>query len=99
MDIGNTGDGNDRTDAGFLYFYFVQTIKLVELADFHLTAFLRVMGIDDDGILVDTDCTVADFADTDTANIFVVIDSADQYLCTLVRITFRSRNVIDDSFE
>ena len=37
-----------------------------------------------------------DLADTDTANIFIIINGTDQYLCALVRITFRSRNVVDD---
>ena len=36
VNIGNTGNGNDGTDACFLDFHFVQTVKLVQLADLHL---------------------------------------------------------------
>ena len=96
MNIGNTGNSDDGTDACFLNFHFVQTVKLIELADFRLATLFRVVGIDDDSIFIHTDRTVADLADTDTANIFIIINGTDQYLCALVRITFRSRNVVDD---
>ena len=38
--------------------------------------------VDNDNILIDTDHAVIYFADADTADIFVVIDRTDQYLCT-----------------
>ena len=55
--------------------------------------------VDDDNILIDTDHAVIYFADADAADIFVVIDRTDQYLCTCIRIPFRCRNVIQDRFK
>ena len=50
-------------------------------------------------ILVDRNRSVIDFSDTDTANVFIVIDGADQHLCTCIRISFRSRDVIQDGLK
>ena len=50
-------------------------------------------------ILVDRNRSVIDFSNTDTANVFIVIDGADQHLCTCIRIPFRCRNVIQNRFE
>ena len=50
-------------------------------------------------ILVDRNRSVIDFSNTDTANVFIVIDGADQHLCTCIRISFRSRDVIQDGLK
>ena len=93
MDFRDTGDGYDRTDTGFLYFYFIQTVKLVQLADLYFFLFGRIMMVHQHHFLVDSDLTVVHFTYTDTSYIFVVVDGTDQHLCTCVRITFRSRDV------
>ena len=43
MDICDTGNSNDRTNVGFLHFNFVQTVKLIELADLNFLAFIQIM--------------------------------------------------------
>ena len=50
-------------------------------------------------ILVYSDCTVLYFTNSDTTNIFIVVNRADQHLGRSFRITFRSRNVVKDSLE
>ena len=57
------------------------------------------MLIYDDEILIYLEDTVVDLADTDTSNVFVVVDGADKHLHTCIRITCRGRNVINDSVE
>ena len=59
MKLADTGDGNDGTDACFLYLYFIQTIKLVQLADLGLDDLVGVVVVTDDHILIHTDGTVA----------------------------------------
>ena len=43
MDICDTGNSNDSTDSGLFYFNFVQTVKLVELADLNFLTFVQIM--------------------------------------------------------
>ena len=50
-------------------------------------------------ILVDRNRSVIDFSNTDTANVFIVIDGTDQHLCPCIRISFRSRDVIQDGLK
>ena len=57
------------------------------------------MVVHNNHILVDRDGSVIHFSDTDTTNVFIVIDGADQHLCTCIRITFRSWNVIQDGLK
>ena len=97
--IGNTGDGNDRANACFLDFNFIQTIKFIELADFYLGLFIGVMMVTDDNFLVYLDCAVVNLADTDTSYIFVVIDGADQYLGACIGISLGSGDIIDNGLK
>ena len=50
--------------------------------------------VDYDRFLIYFQGTIVDLTDTDTSNVFIVINGTDQYLCRCFRITFRSRNVI-----
>ena len=43
MDICDTGNSNDSADSGLFYFNFVQTVKLVELADLNFLTFVQIM--------------------------------------------------------
>ena len=63
-----------------VYFYFVQTVKLIELADLDTLLLVRLVMVDEDAVLVYFDGTVVHFADADTAHILVVVDGADQNL-------------------
>ena len=96
VDICNTGNGYDGADAGRFHFYFVQTVELVQLADLDALFFVRVVMVYQYGVHVDTDFAVVHFADTDTAHIFVVVDGADEHLCACLRISFGSRDVVQD---
>ena len=53
----------------------------------------------DNHILVHGDGTAVYFSNADTAYIFVVVDGTDQYLGRCFRITFRSRNIIQNGIE
>ena len=99
MDVCNAGDGNDGADAGFLDFYFVQTIIFIKLADLYFLHLIGFVMIDDDNVLIDLDSAVVYLADTDSSHVFVVVDRADQNLCTGIRITLRSGNVLDDGIK
>ena len=78
--IGDSRDGDDRADGCVLYFYFVQTVEFIETADFYFLLFVRVMMVDKDHILVDGDCAVVNFSDTDASDILVVVNGADEHL-------------------
>ena len=99
MDVRNTGDSYDGTDSGFIHIYLIQTVKLIELADFYLLELVRIVVVHHDHILVDADSSVIHLTDTDTAHILVVVDGADQYLGSGFRISLRSGDVVDDSLE
>ena len=43
MNICNTGDCNNRTKAGFCYFFFAKSVKFVEFADFYAFFLIRIM--------------------------------------------------------
>ena len=57
------------------------------------------MMVDNNHILIDGDGTVIYLSDTDTSDIFIVIDGADQYLGWSFRVSFRCGNVIKDRFK
>ena len=99
VELTDTGDCNDGTDACFLDFYFIQTIELVQLADFGLDDLVGVVVVTDDHILVHTDGTVVYLTDTDTTYIFIIINGTDQYLGSSIRISFGSGNVVNDRLE
>ena len=50
--------------------------------------------VDENHVLVDGNASVVHFSDADTADIFVVIDGADQNLGSGIRIPLRSRDVV-----
>ena len=60
---------------------------------------VRVMVVNNHNFLVDFDNTVVNLADTDTANIIIVIDCADKYLQRSLRVSFRSRDIFYYSFK
>ena len=47
-------------------------------------------------LLIDSQTAVVYLADADTANEFIVINGADQYLGICIRVALRSRDRIDD---
>ena len=99
MDICNTGDRYDGSDSCLIYFNFIQAIKFIKLTDLDFFVLLRIVSIDNDNILIDLNRSVADFADTDTADIFIIVNGADQSLSRSIRITFRCRDVFNDRFK
>ena len=99
MDIFDTGYSYDGTDGCFFYFDFVQSVKFIKFADLDFFAFVKVMMVQKSKLLVDSNLTVFYFTDTDTSDIFVVVDGADQYLCVSVRITFRCRDIFQNGLK
>ena len=91
MDICDTGNRYDRTDLCFLYFYFIQTFKLIELTDLNFAELVRLMMVDDDAVLIYFQVAVVDLTNADTSYILVVINRADQNLCLCIRISLRRR--------
>ena len=43
VDICDTGNSNDGTNSSFLYFNFIQTVKLIKLADLNFLTFVQIM--------------------------------------------------------
>ena len=93
VNLRDTGNSNDRTDACFLYFYLIQTFKFIQFTDLYFFLLGRIVMVHQHHFLVDSDLTVVYFTDTDTTYIFIVVDGTDKNLCTCIRITFRSRDV------
>ena len=50
--------------------------------------------VDNDALLPGADRSVVHFADADSADIFIVINGADQHLCARFGISFRSGNIV-----
>ena len=94
VQISDTGDRYDGADRCFIYFYFIQTVKLIQFADLYFFLFVRIVMVDKNAVLVDTDGSVIYFTNTDTSNVFVVVDGTDQNLSSGSFITLRSRNII-----
>lgn len=91
MDICDTGNRYDRTDLCLLYFYFIQTLKLIELTDLNFAELVRLMMVDDDAVLIYFQVTVVDLTNANTSYILVVINCTDQNLCLCIRISLRRR--------
>ena len=99
MKIGNTGDGYDGTNGSLVYFYFVQTVKLIELADLDTALLVRLVMVYEDTVLVYFDSTVVHFADADTAHILVVVDGADQNLGSGSLVAFGSGDIVQNGLK
>ncbi len=57
------------------------------------------MVVADDNLLIDPDCAVVYFTDTDTPDIVIIVNGADKYLCACIGITFGSGNVVQNGFK
>ena len=55
VQISDTGDRYDGADRCFVYFYFIQTVKLIQFADLYFFLFVRIVMVDKNAVLVDTD--------------------------------------------
>ena len=93
MDVCNTGNCNNGSDGCFFYFYTVQSLKFVKFGNLYFFKFIRIVMVYDYCILVYTDGSVIYFTNTDTAYIFIVVDSADENLCIGFRISLRCRDL------
>ena len=96
MDLGNTGDGNDGANGGFLHIHLLQAVELIQTADLDFMLLVRIMMIQKRQLLVDGDGAVLHLADADPAYVFIVIDGADQDLGILIRIAFRRGDIFQD---
>ena len=52
MQVCNTGNCNDGADTRFADFYFIQTVKLIKLADLNLLFFVRIVVVQKSKLLV-----------------------------------------------
>ena len=80
------GDRNDRSDTGLFDLYLIQTVKFIELADFYFLLLVRGMVVYKNHFLIDCNLAVIYFTDADTADIFVIVDRADEHLSRGIRI-------------
>ena len=94
VQVCDTGNGYDGTNGSRFYFYFIQTVKLIQLADLDTFLFVRLVMIYQNAFLVYLDDTVVYFTNADTSNILIVINGADQYLGSSGLISGRSRDVV-----
>ena len=99
MKIIDTGDSDDRSDAGLLHFDAAKALELIELTDLDLAVNIGIVVVDDHTFLIHTDLAVVHFADADTAYIFIVVDGADQHLCARFGVSFRRGNIINDGLK
>ena len=99
MDVCDSGYSDNGADGGFSHLDFFQTVELVELADLYFFPLGQIVMVHQHDILIDTDRSVVHLADTDTADIFIVINGADQYLSACVGISLRSRDIFQDCLE
>ena len=77
LDIRNTGYCNDGTDGSFVYFYFVQTFKFIKLVDLYFLGEGWIVMVYNGNFLVYAKSTVINLTNTDTANVFVIVDGTD----------------------
>ena len=77
MNVCNAGNCHNGAYGSFLYFYLFQAVKFIEFADFYFAAFIFVMCIDNNDILVYFDGAIINFTNTDAPYIFVIINGAD----------------------
>ena len=99
MDVGDAGNGHDGADAGFLYLHLVQSVKLIEFADFYLALLVRFMVIDDHHLLIYPDDAIVHLAYADAPHILVVVDGTDQRLGPGFGISLRSGDVVQYGFK
>ena len=81
---------------GFLYLHLVQTVELIELADFYLLLLVRFVVVADDDLLIDGDRAIVNLADTDASHILIVVDGADQHLRACLGIALRRGDIVED---
>ena len=94
MNVRNSGNSNNGTDACFLDIYLIQAIIFIKSTDLYFSGLLGFMCIDDDRILIDLDDAVVYLADTDTSDVFVIINGTDEHLRTCIGISLGSRYII-----
>ena len=99
MQVGDTGQRYDGTHGRFPHIDLFQPVKLIELADLDFGHLLGFMVIDHHRFLVNADRTPVDLAHTDPADVFVVVNGADQDLQRLVGIPLRCRNAFQDGLK
>ena len=99
LKVTDTGDSYNRTDFRLLHIYFAQTVEFIKLCNSGLLMNGRIVIINAYNFLSDSNGTVVDFTDSDSSYIFIIIYSRNQDLSTLLRIAFRSRNIVDDRLE
>ena len=99
MQVINTGDSYDRADLRFLNLYAAKALKLIELADLDLAAYIGIMVVDDHTLLIDSNGTVINLADTDPSDILIVVDRADQHLGSHIGVALGCGNIIDNGFK
>ena len=99
MEVVDPGDGDDRSNPGLLHLYAAQAFKFIELADLDLAVHIRIVVVDDDTFLIDTQPSVIDLADTDPADVLIVVDRADQHLSPRLGITLGRGDIIDDGLK
>src|SRR5690606_31886493 len=94
VQLAQTGDRDDITRCSQIAVDTLQTQVSQHLAHFTVTGF--AFAIDDSNLLVRLHFTAFDAADTDNANVVVVVQLGDLHLQRTIKINIRSRYVIDN---
>ena len=82
-----------------VYFHSLQAFEFVKLADLDLAHHVRVVVVYDHALLIDLEGTIVYFTDADPADVFVVVDSADQHLGACLGISLGSGDIVDDGLK
>ena len=73
MEILDTGDRNDLTAVCLIDIDSCETVEGVELRDTYTGTLVRIVVVDDIGLLIQLQGTVIDLTDADTADELVII--------------------------
>ena len=97
--IFQTGDANDVAHFAFLSRNTNQAFDLIQGNDLAFVHRIRVVMFADNDWIVDFYDTASDLTDSDTANVFVVVDGRNKILEWAIDIAFRCRNFGEDGIE
>ena len=99
-DLGDAAHGDDVAGAGFGHGNTVEAVELIERYRLGLhRRFVRMVEVADLDLLVLFDDTALDAADCDAADIFIIIQAADQHLERGIQIHLRCWNILQNGFK
>ena len=94
--IGNAADPNNIADGCRFCWNFLQPLNLQQRNNFVPACRFWVVIVPNHNLLVDLNRTTSNSADTDSANIFIIVNRRNQHLQRSFRVTFRRIYIVHD---